>query len=286
MRLQLTSRPPIVALPSLAVLLSCGGGEGGRISGPAGSLAVDDGGSGGVPVVFVHSLAGNTGQWRAQLDHLRPRRRAIALDLRGHGASDPPRDGDYTLHAMAGDVAAVVDTLGLARFVLVGHSFGGDVAMTYAARHPDRIAGLLLVDPDGDPSGIPAAAWDGLIGALESDAYRRTIEAHWATINQNADSAVRERVLADLRATPPEAVVAAFKSMRRFDPRAALQAYRGPATSVVSDLNNAPFSLHNVIPELETVRVHGTGHWLQMDKPDEFNRLLDTFLADVVPVGR
>ena len=112
-----------------------------RIAGPAGSLHVDDGGWGGVPVALLHSFAGSTRHWASQLDHLRDDRRAIAFDLRGHGESDAPSDGDYTAEALARDVAAVVDTLKLKRVVLVGHSMGGSAAIAYANAHPDRVAG-------------------------------------------------------------------------------------------------------------------------------------------------
>lgn len=275
-------REVMALIAGAMVVAACAGPRAAQqVRGPAGGLAVDDGGSGDLPVVFVPSLAGNTAQWRAQLEHVRLTRRAVALDLRGHGASDPPVDGVYALEGFASDVAAVVDAVGLSRFVLVGHSMGGDVAMTYAAQHPDRVAGLLLVDPNGDPSLIPAGAWDALLMHLESDAYVQTIETHWAQITRNADSAVRRRVMADLRATPKGAVVGAFHSMRRFDPRTALEAYGGPVLSVISDLNNTPFSLHNAIPEVDTAQVQGTGHWLQMDKPGEFNRLLDAFVEEV-----
>lgn len=272
-----------VAVTAAATAVACGSGDTRRVDGPAGMLAVNDGGGppGRLPVVFVHSLAGNTAQWRAQLEHLRPERRAVALDLRGHGRSAAPADELYTLDAMADDVAAVVDALGIDRFVLVGHSMGGDVAMTYAARHPDRVAGLLLADANGDPSQIPASAWDVLLAHLASDAYGQTIGGHWSHINQQSRPDVRERVFRDLRATPKAAVVGAFRSMRRFDPRAALEAYGGPVAGVVSDLNNTPASLHNVIPELDTAQIHDTGHWVQMDKPEEFNRLLDAFVEGV-----
>src|SRR5262245_43073040 len=75
------------------------------IPGPAGNLYVrdgDDGSPGELPVVFLHSLAGNGGQWALQLDHLRRHRRAVALDLRGHGDSDPAEDGDYSIKGLAG----------------------------------------------------------------------------------------------------------------------------------------------------------------------------------------
>jgi len=56
-------------------------------------LHADDGGTGGPPVVLLHSAAGNISQWSPQLEHLRPERRAVALDWRGHGESGIPDDG-------------------------------------------------------------------------------------------------------------------------------------------------------------------------------------------------
>ena len=102
-----------------------------QVAGPTGTLNVDDGGSGGLPVVFIHSSGGNTTHWSAQLEHLRKTRRAIALDLRGHGLSQPPKDGDYRLVSQAGDIDAVVNKAGIKKFVLVGHSMGGSVAIAY-----------------------------------------------------------------------------------------------------------------------------------------------------------
>ncbi len=139
------------------------------MAGPAGALAVDDGGSGGLPVVFVHSLAGNSTHWTAQLEHLRPSRRVVALDLRGHGRSEPPRDSNYTIAAIAGDIAAVVDTLRLDRFVLVGHSMGGGVALTYAGNHPDRVAGLALLDPISDGKQISPAEAKAYLSGFETE---------------------------------------------------------------------------------------------------------------------
>ena len=119
------------------------------------NIFVDDGGAGSVPVVFIHSLAGNTQQWSAQLNHIRTTRRAIALDLRGHGQSLPPANGDYAIDSMAQDIQMAIDQLGVERFILVGHSMGGSVAGAYAGAYPERVAGLLLVDPSGDSTQMP-----------------------------------------------------------------------------------------------------------------------------------
>ncbi|MHA1964047.1 MAG: alpha/beta fold hydrolase, partial [Candidatus Thorarchaeota archaeon] len=119
------------------------------------NIYIDDGGDGSLPVVFVHSLAGNTQQWSAQLRHIRTTRRGIALDLRGHGQSSSPENDDYAIDSMAQDIQMVIDQLGIQRFILVGHSLGGSVAVAYAGAYPQRVAGLLLVDPSGDSTQMP-----------------------------------------------------------------------------------------------------------------------------------
>lgn len=249
-----------------------------RVAGPAGALAVDDGGAGAPPVLFVHSLAGTGAHWAAQLEHLRPTRRAVAFDVRGHGGSEPAPDGDYAIGSLAGDVGAVADGLGLDRFVLVGHSMGGGVALSYAGLHPERVDRLLLLDAIGDGSALPAAEVEPFLAALESPGYREAIEGYWGTIS-GENRAVRERLLADLRATPREVVVGVLRSVARFDPKPALAAYRGPALAVVTPANDYPFSLHRLGTGLPHRVIEGTGHWIQLERPEEISRILDRFLA-------
>ncbi len=245
--------------------------------GPAGALMVDDGGSGtALPVVLLHSLAGNSTHWAKQLEHLRRARRAVALDLRGHGRSEQPRNGDYSIAGMAGDVGAVADTLGIERFVLIGHSMGGGVALRYAGQHPERVAGLVLVDPIGDGKQIPADEARSFLAGLESN-YDSTSQAYWSSI-AGPDSTVRERLLKDLRATPGPAVIAVLREVMRFDPHPALARYSGPKLSIVTPYNDGPFSLHRLGKGFPHRMVEGTGHWIQLDKPEEFNRILDEFL--------
>jgi len=250
-----------------------------QVTGPAGALAVDNGGSGGLPVVFVHSLAGNSTHWSKQLEHLRRTRRAVALDLRGHGRSERPKNGDYTIAGMAGDVAAAADTLGLGRLVLVGHSMGGGVALAYAGAHPDRVAGLVLVDPIGDGKQIPPAEAKGYLAGFESN-YDSTSQGYWTSI-AGPDSVIRKRLLADLKATPREAVVEVLRDVIQFDPDPALARYQGPTLSIVTPQNDMPMSLHRLGKGRPYRIVTGTGHWIQLDKPEEFNRLLDEFLKTV-----
>ena len=276
-------RPHRFVLTLALLVAGCAGGDRPdpathltEIAGPAGVIAVDDGGQGGVPIVFVHSLAGNAAQWSAQLTPLRATRRALAIELRGHGHSAPAPDGDYTIAAMSRDLAAVVDSLGLQRFVLVGHSLGGGVALAYAGMAPERVAGLVLVDPIGDGTKFPAEQVEPFLAQVEAE-YDSVITRYWWQIAGN-DSALSVRLLDDLRRTPRDVVIAAMKEALRFDPGPALARYRGPAFAIVTPQNDQPFSLHQVGKFPHRI-VDGTGHWIQLERPAEFNRILDSVLA-------
>src|SRR5690242_12220529 len=111
------------------------------VRGGAGKLRVSDGGEGGTPIVLLHGLGSALETWRPVLDRLRTSRRAVAYDQRGHGGSDPA--DEYSIAALADDLAHVVDDLRLPRFWLAGHSFSGTVVSAYAAKHPDRVAGVV-----------------------------------------------------------------------------------------------------------------------------------------------
>jgi pimeloyl-ACP methyl ester carboxylesterase len=251
-----------------------------RIAGPAGKLAVDDGGTGD-PVVFVHSLAGNTRHWSAQLEHLRKTRRVVAFDLRGHGRSDAPGSGEYSMEAQAEDVGAVADVLALERFALVGHSMGAGVALAYAGAHPDRLTHLLVADPIGDGTQTPEAEVRPFLDALASPAYVETIEGYWSSI-AGSDGAVLERLLHDLRETPRETVVRGLDAVMAFDPKPALARFRGPTLAVVTPANDFPYSMHRVGSGLPHRVISGTGHWLQIERPAEFNRILEGLLEEQV----
>jgi len=103
-----------------------------------------DWGGQGAPVVLLHGLASNARIWDLTAPLLAQRFRVLALDQRGHGLSDKP-DG-YDFPSISGDLAALIEALGLERPGLVGHSWGGNVALQFAADHPDAVAWLALVD--------------------------------------------------------------------------------------------------------------------------------------------
>ncbi len=101
--------------------------------------------AGAPPVALLHALGEQSSDWTAVASALAPAWRVYAPDLRGHGASDWP--GSYTIEQLTVDLAAFLDALDLDRVTLVGHSVGAPPAYLYAARHPGRVARLVLEDP-------------------------------------------------------------------------------------------------------------------------------------------
>ena len=101
--------------------------------------------SGGPVVVLQHGLAGSSATWLPVLPALGRCARVIAPDLLGHGQSAKPRDGDYSLGAHAAGVRDLLVVLGLDRATVIGHSFGGGVAMQFAYQFPELTERLVLV---------------------------------------------------------------------------------------------------------------------------------------------
>lgn len=246
------------------------------ITGPAGELYVDDAGSGsGVPMLFIHSYAGSSAHWGAQLAHVRPRRRAVAIDLRGHGHSDAPPGNDFRVSSLGDDIAAVADALELKRFVLVGHSLGGAAAAAYVGKHPRRVAGLVLT---GSPGKADAQQARQVMASLQAD-YDEVMADYWTSLVENAQPEVLETLEAGMRSVGREASLAIIAAIFEFDPLPALLAYEGPKLIIDTPHGDGPTALHNQLPEVKRKVIEGTSHWPHMDKPQEFNRLLDEFLA-------
>ncbi|MBM4351556.1 MAG: alpha/beta hydrolase [Deltaproteobacteria bacterium] len=102
----------------------------------------------GRPILCIHGLTANSRFWDCMASALSPQHRVIAMDIRGRGLSDKPNTG-YSIERHCRDILALMDDQGLERAVLMGHSLGAFISLVFAAKHPQKVSRLILVDGGG-----------------------------------------------------------------------------------------------------------------------------------------
>ena len=109
----------------------------------------------GVPLLLLHGFGNEAHLWDDLAPLIAPYYRVLAVDLRGHGDSSWDPERRYDVDSMVEDLEALTESLSIDRLALIGFSMGGRVATCFAGRHPERIAGLVIVDigPEVDPRG-------------------------------------------------------------------------------------------------------------------------------------
>ncbi|QYC40794.1 Tropinesterase [Nonomuraea coxensis DSM 45129] len=231
--------------------------------------------------VYVHGLGATSAPYYAEVaaHPLLPRRRSLLIDLLGFGISDRPREFAYTLEAHAEALAAALEKAGVAGAALIAHSMGGAVAIVLAARHPELVAHLVLVDADLDPRPpAPVPAGGGIAGGgIAGYGEEEFVEGGWKEVRDRVGphrwSTMR---LADLRGLHRTAVSLA----RGTDPtmRALLLSLRMPRAYLHRE-GDAPDDVGGLrAAGVRVLSVPEPGHTVMLDDPDAFARTLTALL--------
>jgi pimeloyl-ACP methyl ester carboxylesterase len=231
-------------------------------------------GEGSLPVLFVHDLAGDRTHWSETQQGLGTR--SVAFDLRGLGESGGSH-GPFGVEVAVEDVAAIADALLPQRFVLVGHGFGAAVAGAFATYYPERLAGLLYVEPAGDLRSRPKAEVDAWLENFQEAKYG-SFHEHWLVPQLlKAKESTRTRVMQALRTSRREAIAGNVASLFGFDPNEAFERFSGPTHALVS--TTGPETLVGQRATLSRSVAPNTSHWLMLDSPQWFHTELVRFLG-------
>jgi pimeloyl-ACP methyl ester carboxylesterase len=238
----------------------------------------------GPTIVFVHGWTCDSSSWTGQVPAFSKDHRVITLDLPGHGQSGSPKDGKLSMDLFARAVESVRAEAGADRIVLVGHSMGAPVIRQYAHLYPEHVAGLVAVDGPLDvrpfaaaelPPGFPPPM-TGPEGRAAREGMIRSM------FIAETPAALQEHILEMMLAAPEATAVGAMNAM--FDPAIRWSdVIRSPALTVYAGTANVPdpATTKELYPNHDATQVKGTGHFLMMEKPQEFNRLLAAFLDKV-----
>jgi pimeloyl-ACP methyl ester carboxylesterase len=242
--------------------------------------------------VFLHGGSAHAHWWDFTVPALLDRYRCIALDLRGHGESERPADGDYALAAYADDVGGLIEALELSRPALIGHSFGGFVAMVAAGRNAPALSALAIVD---------SRARIGVRSARLLEALRKLPHPRWP---DEAEAIARFRLMPAATSAAPEILrhmarhavhcddahawtlkferrALAGASAQDLTPhlaaaRCPVLAVRGEHSSVVSPAGLAEFQA--AVPSAQLAEIAGAYHHVMLDRPAALAQVLGAFL--------
>lgn len=239
----------------------------------------------GDPVLLLHGLGSHGLDWEFQLPALSKHYQVITIDLRGHGDSGSGTER-LTIPAMAGDVVALLDHLGLASAHVVGFSLGGMVAQQLALDAPDRLRSLCLINTGPHAlSGrlqrygqltlrklvICALGMERLGAYLSRRLFPHPEQAHLAT-----------RFRRQMAAMPARNYLNCLGALRRWDISSRLPEIQTPCLIIASDQDYTPVEAKRAvaaqIPGATLAIVEDSRHASPMDQPAAINRLLLDFI--------
>jgi pimeloyl-ACP methyl ester carboxylesterase len=231
-------------------------------------------------IVFIHGALMGRAVWRPQVDALADRFRCISVDLPGHGTQ---RDLDFELDDAADGVVRAIDVAAGGRAVLVGLSLGGYVAMRLAARHPERVRGLVIAGSTREPTGVSRLAF-----LLYASALRVAPES---VVRSIALAVFRRRygsVLAIAITAGEHFARGGARAVRRIAGsrfRDHLVAYGGPILVINGTLDlvfriGAGRFLAGV-PGVTSRVIPRAGHLSNVDRPEVFTGLVEEFISSL-----
>jgi len=235
-------------------------------------------GKGNEALVFVHGWTCNADFWGPQMKefgslHL------IAVDLAGHGKSDKPRVA-YTMEYLARSIEAVLKDAKVKRAVLVGHSMGTPVVRQFYRVFPEKTAGMVIVD--GSLRLLfSKEQLDSFMGPLKADYKAAAPNIVEGILGPVKDQNLRAEIKTAMLATPDYVAISAMDGMAD----ATLYGNDQIKVPVLAVIAKSPFwppdtetFYRSLAPNLEFVEWDGVSHFLMMEKPQEFDQLVQSYL--------
>jgi pimeloyl-ACP methyl ester carboxylesterase len=253
------------------------------------------GGAGGPPIFFVHGLACDGTDWRAQVEALAPKTRVVTCDLPGHGVS-PGAPAECTIESYGAAVVQALAALELPPAILVGHSMGCRVVLAANRARPDAAAGLVLVDGSRIGAGDPQAAGQAMADELVGHGYLRFMRDFFESMFvPSSDPAIRQAIVDRALRFPAELGRPLLTDLARWDASdvdGALDAVSVPLLAIQSttmDTSRERVSLAPGLtsPWLDLLRMRvprarhamlpGTSHFPQIERADDVTALITDF---------
>jgi 3-oxoadipate enol-lactonase len=248
----------------------------------------------GPALVFAHGLGGNQVSWWQQVPHFCDRYSCVTFSQRGF----PPsvnRSGSVDPRDFAADLGTLVDHLQLGEICIVAQSMGGWTSLIYALQRPDRVRALVMSSTTGivDFASIDHPDIQDLVRwNARADAAKAELASHGILASTGARMFREQpatyflyRELYDLTPTAYKDLLRkSIRSARNLGPEA-VAAIRTPTLFIIGEEDlifppGAAVATASLMPNARLVRIPEAGHSVYFERPDEYNRAVDTFLAE------
>lgn len=253
----------------------------------------------GPAIVFIHGAILDHSQWDPQVDALAEEYTTVAYDIRGHGRTGGSNRPRYSIELFADDLATLIEALDLDRPVVCGLSMGGCIAQVYAARHPDRLSGLVLAGTF-TPELLSRSEWlqrsvllRATVPPVRLLGYERVEKGLvWLHERLSEGASGEYERIEELRSSGPRMTTGEFtkviRAVARFqETDLDLAAITTPALVLYGE-NEPPFmrrhgpKLAAALSNVTLREIPGAGHASNLDDPDSFTDELRVFLANEV----
>jgi pimeloyl-ACP methyl ester carboxylesterase len=240
------------------------------------------------PVLLVHGLACDHTYFAPQFEYFARRgRRVVAVDLRGHGKSDKPHQS-YTAQLFAEDLAWMCPQIGLEKPVVIGHSMGGVVALDLAMRYPDLPSVIVMVDAPVVRPADARALLPRFLEQLRGANYREEMRGYVSNVLfiPTDDQERKERIVQEMSSASQHVVVSAFENFGDYDPTEVGEGLAVPGLYVAANEPQPRSDMERfqeLFPEVLDGKTVGSGHFCQLEVPEQVNAMIDRFLAITLP---
>ncbi len=245
-------------------------------------ISYDAQGKGEPELVFVHGWSCDKEFWKYQVPYFSKKHKVVTIDMGGHGKSGKSRE-QWTVEAYGKDVAMVIEKLDLKKVILVGHSMGGAVIAEAAYQRPENIIGVAGADTFHDfERGYNSNLIRQTVEEMKADFVGKTTGFINLMFSNSTNTELKDWIINKVIMSDPNVAINVIENLSDYDIKMAVSNISVPVYSINSDLWPTEVEGNKKYAKTYEIKMMpGLGHFVMLEDPNGFNKLLDEVISEV-----